>query len=439
MLKKDTENNNKPTQKDDLDSTRKASEKSEKPRNPWDLAKKAKSHTSSKSKLAATGSKRTVVKKARRSDSKPDGAGTPDEREKKPYRKSAGDSKGGFKSKRSAGKSPWQSQEKTSYKKEEEGGGTKGSGHKSSRRGSKTVWPSGGKSSETSSRKFNSEKTAGKKPYASKTAAEKTNRAKPTATRKPASAASQQPSPRAAEGMRLNRYIALAGICARRKADELIAEGRVKLNGEVVTQMGIRVSASDVVEVGGNRITPLDHEYILLNKPSNFITTNSDEKDRKIVLDLIEDQKIKDSGVFPVGRLDRNTVGILLLTNDGELAHRLMHPRFQIDKLYHVITESPVLSHQLAELKSGVEVDGEALNLDDVQYINLPKKNELGIRLHEGKNRHIRRMLAAVGHESISLERVQYAGLSTEGVRRGKWRRLTKIEIKRLRRLVKLK
>lgn len=277
------------------------------------------------------------------------------------------------------------------------------------------------------------------KPGKSKSTRKKAGKSGAVSTAKASKPATSSPSPRAAEGIRLNRYIALAGICARRKADELIADGRVKLNGEVVTQMGIRVSASDVVEVGGNRITPLDHEYILLNKPSNFITTNSDEKDRKIVLDLIEDPEIKKSGIFPVGRLDRNTVGLLLLTNDGELAHRLMHPRFQIDKLYHVTTESPVLPHQLAELKGGVEVDGESLNLDDVQYINLPRKNELGILLHEGKNRHIRRMLAAVGHDSINLERIKYAGLSTEGVRRGKWRRLTKIEIKRLRRLVKLK
>jgi 23S rRNA pseudouridine2605 synthase len=239
--------------------------------------------------------------------------------------------------------------------------------------------------------------------------------------------------------MRLNRYIAQAGICARRKADELISEGRVRVNGEVVTQMGIRVSATDVVEVSGSRITPQAYEYVLLNKPANFITSNNDEKGRKTVHDLIEDPDIKDRGLFPVGRLDRNTVGILLLTNDGELAHRLMHPRYNIDKLYHVVTKSSVLPHQLEELRRGVTVDEESLALDDVEYINLPKKNELGIRLHEGKNRHIRRMLESVGHETVYLERVRYAGLSSEGIRRGKWRRLRPNEVKRLRRLVKLK
>ena len=242
-----------------------------------------------------------------------------------------------------------------------------------------------------------------------------------------------------ADGIRLNRYIAQAGVCSRRRADEMIQEGKVRINGEVVTQMGVRVGKDDVVEVGGKRITPLKHEYLILNKPSNTITTNKDERGRKIILDLIEDERIKNSGVFPVGRLDRNTVGVLLVTNDGELAHRLMHPRFNIEKLYLVRTQQPVQPHELELMMKGVLIEGETYKADMVKYIDTRQKTELGIRLHEGKNRHIRRMLESLGHKTVYLERVRYAGLSAEGIRRGKWRRLTPVEIKRLRRLVKLK
>lgn len=416
-MKKNTDQDKKDSKARDAQSNKKPVKQAEQTFNPWELAKKQKGRSAED---------QPSERKKRRSPAKP----LPQSYSKPPYKKK---NEADSNSKQRIGKS------KPSKVRKSDG---------------KTVWPTSRKPADGQGQNGEAGKPFGKKPYTSKTAGQKSgskksHRTKPGSTKaktlKPASpgntglAPGSQPSPRAGDGIRLNRYISLAGICARRKADELIAGGRVKLNGEVVTEMGIRVSASDVVEVGGNRITPLDHEYILLNKPSNFITTSSDEKDRQIVMDLIEDEKLQKSGLFPVGRLDRNTVGILLLTNDGELAHRLMHPSFQIDKLYHVTTESPVQPHQLAQLRKGVDSDGETLNLDDVQYINLPKKNELGILLHEGKNRHIRRMLAAVGHESISLKRIRYAGLSTEGVRLGKWRRLTKIEIKRLRRLVKLK
>ncbi len=243
------------------------------------------------------------------------------------------------------------------------------------------------------------------------------------------------------EPVRLNKYIAQAGVCARRKADELIKEGRVKLNGEVVTEMGVKVGASDVVEVNGNRITPLDFDYILLNKPRDVITTNKDEmsKDRRIVLDLIEDPDLKKKGLFPVGRLDRNTTGVLLLTNDGELAHRLMHPSYEVQKLYWVKTKRAVQAPEIAKLEEGVHVDGELYQMDEVAYTNLPKRDELGVSLHEGKNRHIRKMIEAIGHEVQRLERVRYAGLTTANLRPSKWRRLTSAEIRRLRRIVKLK
>lgn len=241
------------------------------------------------------------------------------------------------------------------------------------------------------------------------------------------------------KGVRLNRYIAQAGVCSRRKADELIIEGRVRLNGDVVKELGTRVQKNDVVDVGGRRITPQRHEYLLVNKPADVITTNSDEKGRKIVLDLIDNNKVKQKGLFPVGRLDRNTVGLILVTNDGELAHRLMHPSYEVEKLYKVRTREPIRREDIDKMMKGIEIEGETYIADKVEYIKPQKLNELGVRLHEGKNRHIRRMLEALEYTVTYLERVRYAGLTTEGVRRGHWRRLKTVEIKRLRRLVKLK
>ena len=239
--------------------------------------------------------------------------------------------------------------------------------------------------------------------------------------------------------MRLNKYIAQAGICARRKADELIKEGRVKVNEAVVTEMGVKVSPGDVVEVNGVRISPLTYDYILMHKPTNVITTNQDDRERRIVIDLIEDEKLKTKGLFPVGRLDRNTTGVLLITNDGELAHRLMHPSYEIEKLYIVRTQDNLQPHELEKLMAGMHIGGEEYRMDEVAFTNLPKKNELGVSLHEGKNRHIRKMMEALGHKVTRLERVRYAGLTTKDVRPGKWRRLDSVEIRRLRRLVKLK
>lgn len=243
--------------------------------------------------------------------------------------------------------------------------------------------------------------------------------------------------------VRLNKYIAQAGICARRKADEMIKEGKVKINDKLVTEMGVKVNPGDVVEVNGTRITPLDCDYILLNKPRDVITTNKDEADRensrRIVLDLIEDPGLKKKGLFPVGRLDRNTTGVLLLTNDGELAHRLMHPSFEVQKLYWVKTKESVTTNQLAQLQEGVMVDGELYKMDEVAYSNPPRHDELGVSLHEGKNRHIRKMIEAIGHNVKRLERVRYAGMTTDGLRPGRWRRLTNTELRKLRRIVKLK
>jgi len=240
------------------------------------------------------------------------------------------------------------------------------------------------------------------------------------------------------EPIRLNRYIAQAGICSRRKADELILEGRVLLNGVVTTEMGVRVNPGDTVEVNGMRLTPRALDYFLLNKPGNVITTNQDEKGRSSVMDLIEIPEKESLHLYPVGRLDRHTVGVLLITNDGELAHRLMHPSYQIDKLYAVRTTAAIKPNQLEQLVTGVMLDDGLAQVDDARYSSPDNKHEIGIRLHEGRNRQIRRMLEVMGHEVEHLERVNYAGLTSDGVRRGKWRRLQPHEVKKLKRLVKL-
>ena len=240
-----------------------------------------------------------------------------------------------------------------------------------------------------------------------------------------------------ARGTRLNKYIARAGVTSRRKADELIISGLVKVTGTVVTELGTRISERDEVEVNGRLISPSRHIYILLNKPKNTITTTDDPRERSTVMDLVELPPAEKSGLFPVGRLDRDTVGVLLLTNDGDLAHRLMHPRYEVDKLYRVRTRDPVKPHQLDLLKSGVELEDGPAAADEIAYIALPDHHQIGIKIHEGRTRQIRRMFEAIGHEIVHLERVNYAGLTTKGVRPGKWRRLQPDEVRRLKRQVK--
>jgi 23S rRNA pseudouridine2605 synthase len=238
--------------------------------------------------------------------------------------------------------------------------------------------------------------------------------------------------------MRLNRFIAHAGVCSRRRADEMILEGLVKINDVVIWERGTMVAPRDKVSVNGKIITPEDKIYILLNKPDDVITTASDEKGRKTVLDLIDLPVYEQARIYPVGRLDRHTQGVLLLTNDGEMANRLMHPRYEVEKYYLVYTTEPVSPDQLKLLKKGVMLEEGIAKMDMVDYIST-KQNELGVMLHEGKNRQIRRMLEVIGHEVSYLERVNYAGLDLKGIRRGKWRRLSYSEIRHLKALVKLK
>ncbi len=219
----------------------------------------------------------------------------------------------------------------------------------------------------------------------------------------------------------------------------LIGDGKVKVNGETVTNFGTKVVLGDKVHVNGKLISPITGVYLLLNKPTATITTKKDEKGRATVLDLIELDEAEKAALFPVGRLDRETSGVLLLTSDGALAHRLMHPSYEIEKLYKVRTKGPVRDEELTRLLEGVELEDGTARADLAAYTDLPNKHEVGVAMHSGRNRVVRRMFESLGHEVEALERVRYAGLTTSGVRRGKWRRLEKKEIERLYRAVKMK
>lgn len=240
------------------------------------------------------------------------------------------------------------------------------------------------------------------------------------------------------ERIRLNRFIARAGICSRREADELISRGVVTVNGDIMRTLGVTVGASDEVFVRGKRIIPSKFEYILLNKPTDTITTVSDERGRRTVMDLVSGDRLKEIGLFPVGRLDRNTTGVLLITNDGMLAHRLTHPKFEVNKMYQIRSRSALSEEQIETLQKGVELEDGPASVDRIELLPGKDGRDVGISIHEGRNRQIRRMFETIGHEVDKLERVRYAGLTTNGVRRGKWRRLTEREISRLYRSVKL-
>jgi 23S rRNA pseudouridine2605 synthase len=238
--------------------------------------------------------------------------------------------------------------------------------------------------------------------------------------------------------MRINKYIAHAGVCSRRDADDLVEQGRVKIDGETVTEHGTRVHEGQTVSVDDEVIQLRAFEYLLLNKPKDTISTTDDPKDRDTVLSVVGVPEDNPSGLFPVGRLDRNTTGVLLLTNDGDLAHRLMHPKYEVSKIYFVRTQDAVKPHQIDRLRRGVDLEDGTAEADQVAYIRPNDPTDIAIELHEGRNRQIRRMLEALGHSIKQLDRVKYAGLTQGNLERGEWRRLNQQEISMLRSLVSL-
>ena len=238
--------------------------------------------------------------------------------------------------------------------------------------------------------------------------------------------------------MRLNKFLAHAGIASRRKADELIAEGKVKVNGEVIKEMGYRVKNTDKITFDDKRITPETKVYILLNKPKDCITTTTDERDRKTVLDLIKAaytqiKSTKKPRLYPVGRLDRNTTGVLLITNDGELAQNLTHPSKEIKKIYHAVLDKSLKLDDYERIKHGVVLEDGIAEVTEVAFTNPKNKAEVGIEIHSGKNRIVRRIFESLGYDVLKLDRVYFGGLTKKDVPRGRWRFLEEDEVRRLK------
>ncbi len=243
--------------------------------------------------------------------------------------------------------------------------------------------------------------------------------------------ASKKPAVKHPEGaMRLNKYIAHAGICSRREADELIAAGSVKVNGKVVTEMGYQVMPGDEVQYGGEKLRSERLRYFLLNKPKGFITTTDDPQERRTVMMLMDGCCAE--RIYPVGRLDRATTGLLLFTNDGELAKRLTHPSTQVYKIYQVELNKPVTKEDMKKLLEGIELEDGPMHVDDIQYAAVGKtidKRIVGVELHSGRNRIVRRLFEALGYEVHKLDRTTFAGLTKKDLPRGRWRELTEKEV----------
>ena len=228
-------------------------------------------------------------------------------------------------------------------------------------------------------------------------------------------------------GVRLNKYIAHSGLCSRRTADEWIAAGKILVNDEVVREMGFRVQRSDEVKYEGNVVLPVRKIYVLVNKPKDMITTTDDPEGRKTVMDLVAGAT--EERLYPVGRLDRNTTGLLLLTNDGELAQKMSHPSYEVNKIYHVTLDKPFSKNDLRTLLDGIELEDGAANIDDAYYLDDIDKSQLAVRLHIGRNRIVRRLFEHLGYQVEKLDRVQYASLTKKDLLRGKWRFLSDKEV----------
>lgn len=234
--------------------------------------------------------------------------------------------------------------------------------------------------------------------------------------------------------IRLNKYIANSGVCSRREADELILAGVVQVNGKVVTELGTKISPDDKVQYDNQTIRNEKHVYVLLNKPKGYITTTDDPFDRKTVMALVADA-CKER-IYPVGRLDRNTTGLLLLTNDGDIAKKLTHPKHKVKKVYQVELDKALTKNDMLKIADGVELEDGLALIDEIAYISdSSSKKEIGVELHSGKNRIVRRIFEATGYEVVKLDRVIFAGLTKKDLPRGKWRLLTEQEINFLKML----
>lgn len=233
--------------------------------------------------------------------------------------------------------------------------------------------------------------------------------------------------------IRLNKYLSNAGICSRREADKFISAGVVTVNGKIITELGYKVNPGDKIQFGGNKVHKEKTVYILLNKPKGYLTTCDDPDERDTVMDLIKDVPER---VYPVGRLDRHTSGLLLLTNDGELAKVLMHPKYQVPKVYHVELDKPLRGDDMDKIREGLTLEDGLIKPDDIAYVEgAATKKEIGIEIHSGKNRIVRRIFESLGYIVMKLDRVFYAGLTKQTLSRGKWRFLAENEVRMLKRI----
>tara|TARA_R110002049_G_scaffold187890_1_gene356163 strand:- start:2191 stop:3069 length:879 start_codon:yes stop_codon:yes gene_type:complete len=243
----------------------------------------------------------------------------------------------------------------------------------------------------------------------------------------------EAPKSDASSGIRLNKYIANSGVCSRREADTYIEHGSVEVNGKLVTEMGYKVQPDDVVRFDGTSITPEQKRYILLNKPKNYITTMDDDRGRKTVMELIANASKE--RIYPVGRLDRNTTGLLLFTNDGDLAKKLTHPKHNVRKLYHASLDKKLELRDLEKLRGEVIIEGKKVFIDAVSYVDGQPKSEIGIEIHSGRNRIVRKIFEHVGYKVNKLDRVIFSELTKKNLPRGRWRELTNQELNNLQML----
>ena len=233
------------------------------------------------------------------------------------------------------------------------------------------------------------------------------------------------------EPIRLNKFLANAGVCSRREADDFIQAGVVTVNGEVVKELGTKVKRTDTVVFHDQPVVLEKKVYVLLNKPKDTVTTSDDPQQRKTVMDLVKDACPE--RIYPVGRLDRNTTGVLLLTNDGDLASKLTHPKFLKKKVYHVYLDKNVTAHDIQQIAEGITLDDGEIRADAIAYASDTDKSQVGIEIHSGKNRIVRRIFESLGYRVVKLDRVQFAGLTKKNLRRGDWRFLTEKEVEMLR------
>lgn len=233
------------------------------------------------------------------------------------------------------------------------------------------------------------------------------------------------------EPLRLNKFLANAGVCSRREADEFIQAGVVTVNGQVVTELGTKVLRTDEVKFHDQPVNIEKKVYVLLNKPKDYVTTVDDPQQRKTVMDLVKDACPE--RIYPVGRLDRNTMGVLLLTNDGELACKLTHPKFLKKKVYHVYLDKNLTAHDMQQIADGITLEDGEVHADAIEYADDNDKSQVGIEIHSGKNRIVRRIFESLGYHVTKLDRVMFAGLTKKNLRRGDWRYLTEKEVDMLR------